>query len=151
MPLTDADIRKAEPRDKPFKLFDAGGLFILIHPRGGKWWRLKYRLAGKEKQLSLGVYPNVSLEEARERRDSYRGMLAAGQDPGEHHREMKQADRDMRDRQGAAARFSLDSEGALSVKLGTRRVVLTPGETGDLRAFLHATREVPIRKEGVCR
>ncbi|MEN8763966.1 MAG: Arm DNA-binding domain-containing protein [Thiogranum sp.] len=57
MALTDIKIRKAKPGCKPFKLYDAGGLFLLVDTSGGKWWRLKYRFAGKEKQLSMGTYP----------------------------------------------------------------------------------------------
>ena len=66
-PLTDTKLRKAKPTDKPYKLTDAGGLFVLVHPSGGKRWRYKYRFAGKEKLLSLGTYPDVSLSEARDR------------------------------------------------------------------------------------
>lgn len=84
MPLTDAVIRKATPAVKPKRLFDAGGLYLEIAPSGGKWWRLKYRYAGKEKRLSLGVYPDVPLKKARERRDDARRLLADGVDPGEN-------------------------------------------------------------------
>jgi len=64
MALTDTAIRRAQVRSKPYKLFDASGLFLLVTPSGGKWWRFKYRFAGKEKLLSLGTYPEVSLKEA---------------------------------------------------------------------------------------
>ncbi len=67
MPLTNIAVQKAKPKSKPTKLFDGGGLFLLIQPGGGKWWRYKYRFAGKEKLLALGSYPDVSLAEARER------------------------------------------------------------------------------------
>lgn len=81
MPLTDTAIRKAKPADKPVKLFDGGGMYLLIAPTGAKGWRLKYRYHGKEKLLSLGIYPDVSLKEAREKRDAARKSLAAGSDP----------------------------------------------------------------------
>lgn len=68
MPLTDTAIRNAKPGAKPIKLFDERGLHLELSPAGGKWWRLKYRFGGKEKRLSLGVYPDVSLKEARDRR-----------------------------------------------------------------------------------
>jgi hypothetical protein len=68
MPLTDIIIRSAEPAAKPVKFSDAEGLYLEVSPRGGKWWRLKYRFAGKERRLSLGTYPQVSLKEARVRR-----------------------------------------------------------------------------------
>ena len=81
MPLTDTAIRNAKARAKPFRLADARGLYLEMAPAGGKWWRLKYRFGGKEKRLSLGVYPDVSLGMARERRDSARKLLADGVDP----------------------------------------------------------------------
>lgn len=89
MPLTDTALRNAKPSAKPVKLSDAGGLYIEIAPSGGKWWRLKYRFDGKEKRISLGVYPNVSLKEARERRDAARKLLANGVDPGQHRKATK--------------------------------------------------------------
>jgi hypothetical protein len=66
--LTDTAIRAAKPADKPRKLSDAGGLYLFIAPTGGKLWRMKYRFAGKEKTLSIGKYPEVSLKDARDRR-----------------------------------------------------------------------------------
>ena len=75
MPLTDTAIRAAKPRAKPRKLFDGGGLYLEVSPAGGKWWRWKYRYGGKEKRLSLGVYPDVSLKSARGRRDAVRQQL----------------------------------------------------------------------------
>ncbi|MBM4260478.1 MAG: DUF4102 domain-containing protein [Deltaproteobacteria bacterium] len=83
MALTDTAIRSAKGKDKTFKLFDAGGLYLEVAPAGGKWWRWKYRFAGKEKRLSFGVYPDVSLKAARERRDAARKQVADGIDPGE--------------------------------------------------------------------
>lgn len=84
MPLSDTAIRKAKPADKVQRLFDGGGLYLEITPAGGKLWRQKYRFAGKEKRLAHGTYPDVSLAQARERRDAARKLLAAGVDPGEH-------------------------------------------------------------------
>lgn len=80
--LTDPALRKIKPRDKPFKMADGGGLFLLVQPNGGKWWRLKYRIDGKEKLLSLGTYPDTPLKLARSKRDEARSDLAAGIDPG---------------------------------------------------------------------
>lgn len=91
MPLTDTAIRNAKPGDKPVKLSDERGLFLLISPAGGKWWRFKYRFDGKHKTLSMGVYPDVGLKEARERRDETRKQVAAGIDPGENRKAMKSA------------------------------------------------------------
>ncbi len=90
MPLTDTAIRNAKPGPKPIRMFDGGGLYLEVAPSGGKWWRFKYRFGGKEKRLSLGVYPDVGLKEARERRDEARKLLAGDIDPGEN-RKAKQA------------------------------------------------------------
>jgi integrase len=83
MPLTHVQIVNAKPRDKAFRLFDGRGLYVEISPSGGRWWRFKYRIDGKEKRLSFGVYPDVSLKEAREKLEDARKRLAAGHDPGE--------------------------------------------------------------------
>lgn len=82
MKLTAKGVQSAKTGGKPVKLFDGGGLFLLVNPSGAKWWRLKYRFEGKEKLLSLGVYPDVGLADARERRDETRRQLTAGIDPG---------------------------------------------------------------------
>ncbi|MBE2967045.1 integrase arm-type DNA-binding domain-containing protein [Burkholderia cepacia] len=89
MSLTDTAIKNAKPAAKPTRLFDGGGLYLEISPAGGKWWRLKYRFGGKEKRISLGVYPDVSLQTARKRRAEARERLAVGTDPGE----VKKADK----------------------------------------------------------
>lgn len=81
MALTDIAIRNAKPRAKPYKIGDTLGLFLLVQPTGGKLWRLKYRIDGKEKKLAIGTYPEISLGEARRRRDEARELIAAGKDP----------------------------------------------------------------------
>lgn len=91
MPLTDTAIRNAKPAEKARKLFDGGGLYLEVAPSGGKWWRLKYRFAGKEKRLSLGVYPDVSLKDARDRRDEARKLLANEIDPSENRKAKRAA------------------------------------------------------------
>lgn len=91
MPLTDTAIRHAKPKAKAYKLADEKGLFLYVTPSGGKWWRLKYRFGGKEKLISLGVHPDVSLKTARERRDDARRQLADGIDPSENRKARKAA------------------------------------------------------------
>jgi hypothetical protein len=81
--LTDTAIRKATPGSKPVRMFDGRGLYLEVSPRGGKWWRLKFRFDGKEKLLSLGTYPEVSLKKAREKREEARTLVAARVDPSE--------------------------------------------------------------------
>ncbi|HII3142861.1 TPA: tyrosine-type recombinase/integrase [Citrobacter braakii] len=83
MPLTDAKVRALKPREKTYRLGDAGGLYVEVATNGSRYWRMKYRVAGKEKRLAFGVYPDVSLADAREKRDAAKKILAAGGDPGE--------------------------------------------------------------------
>jgi len=90
MPLTDIQIRNAKPEDKSYKLYDGGGLYIEIAKSGGKLWRMKYSFAGKEKLLSFGGYPIVTLAEARQCRDGAKRLLAKDTDPGEVKRIEKQ-------------------------------------------------------------
>ncbi len=82
-------IRQAKSLPKAYKLFDADGLFLIVTPNGGRWWRLKYRIAGKEKLLALGVYPEVSLKQAREKKLEARQLLARGIDPGANKKAIK--------------------------------------------------------------
>jgi len=91
MPLTDVTVRTAKPRDKPYKLSDSGGLYVEVTPAGGKRWRWKYRIEGREKLLSMGVYPDVPLVLARVRRDDARKLLANGVDPSVHRQATKLA------------------------------------------------------------
>lgn len=90
MALTDVAVKKAQLSDKQFKLSDEKGLYLLVNS-AGKYWRMDYRYLGKRKTLALGVYPDVSLARAREKRDDARKMLADGIDPGEHRKETKRA------------------------------------------------------------
>ena len=91
MALTDVAVRNARPPEKPQKLADGKGLYLLLAPSGGKWWRFDYRNGGKQKTLSLGVYPDISLKAARERRDKARTLLAHGVDPSESRKAEKAA------------------------------------------------------------
>src|SRR5450759_1698448 len=89
--LTEMAIKKAKPEAKAYKMSDGGGMFLLVQPTGSKWWRLKYRISGKEKMLSIGVYPDVTLSEARDRREQARKLLANGGDPSAIKKAAKQA------------------------------------------------------------
>ncbi|QPN40065.1 integrase arm-type DNA-binding domain-containing protein [Providencia sp. 2.29] len=91
MALTDAKIRAAKPDVKSYKLTDGSGLHLLVHTNGSKYWRLRYRHLGKEKTLALGLYPDVSLSEARLKRDEARKLIADGIDPCEQKRVAKAA------------------------------------------------------------
>ncbi|EAM0983023.1 DUF4102 domain-containing protein [Salmonella enterica] len=90
MKLTARQVSTAKPTEKPYKLSDGGGLYLLVNPNGSRYWRMKYRYAGKEKLLSIGVYPDVTLAEARDKRTQAKRILAAGDDPSE----VKQAERE---------------------------------------------------------
>lgn len=81
MALTDLKVKAAKPQGKPYKLTDERGLFLLVNPSGGKYWRWSYRFDGKQKTLAMGVYPDIGLSDARNRRDDARKLLASGQDP----------------------------------------------------------------------
>lgn len=93
MALTDVKIRNTKPKEKPFKVPDEKGLHLLVKPNGSKYWRFKYRYFGKEKQLAIGVYPEVTLAQARTKRDEARKLLADDIDPGalkQSHKRAKQ-------------------------------------------------------------
>jgi hypothetical protein len=81
MPLTDLKIRAAKPKDKPYKISDGGGLYLLINTNGAKYWRWKYRIQQKEKVLAIGVYPEVTLKQARDAQYEARKKLEQGIDP----------------------------------------------------------------------
>jgi Arm DNA-binding domain len=89
--LNDTAIRKAVPGEKARKLNDGAGLVLEVRPEGGKWWRYRYRFDGKEKMLSLGTYPAVSLAEARSRRNAARDQIAAGINPSDVRKDAKEA------------------------------------------------------------
>ena len=91
MPLNDMQIRRAKPEDKPYTLGDGQGLSLLIEPNGSKSWRFRYRFAGKPKMISLGVYPTITLADARSRRDEARKLVAEGKNPSEVRKEQKLA------------------------------------------------------------
>ena len=91
MKLSEVEIRKTKPKAKSFKLSDGGGMYLEVMPSGSKYWRLKFRFEGKEKRLALGVYPEVSLSMARDRRFEARKILAIGIDPSANRKAAKEA------------------------------------------------------------
>ncbi len=100
MALSDAAVRHAKPRPKGYKITDSDGLYLFVTPAGGKFWRLKFRVEGREKKLAIGAYPAISLAKARKQRDEAREQLAGGKDPS---REKQQAK--LRARASAANNF----------------------------------------------
>jgi hypothetical protein len=89
MPLTALERKHAKPGETHQKLSDGGGLYLLVKPNGGRYWRLEYRFGGKEKRLAIGVFPETSPSAAREKREDARRLLASGVDPGAERKEAK--------------------------------------------------------------
>ena len=94
VPLTDIQVNKAKPKDKDYNIYDGGGLFLLVTTTGGKLWRFKYRFNGKERRVAFGSYPEISLADARKRREEARRLVANDIDPGEVKKAQKQAGED---------------------------------------------------------
>lgn len=86
MALTDTKVRSAKPEEKEYSLVDGDGMFLLVHPNGSKYWRFRFRFGGKQHLMAFGVYPEVSLADARQRREAARKLVAAGIDPREQKR-----------------------------------------------------------------
>ncbi len=91
MMLNARKVEAAKGKEKSYKLSDGGGLYLQVEPNGSRYWRMKYRFAGKEKRLSFGVYPTVTLADARQKREDAKKLLAAGEDPGEVKKAKKHA------------------------------------------------------------
>ncbi|MBN6033189.1 tyrosine-type recombinase/integrase [Pantoea ananatis] len=90
MALTDTKVRSAKPQEKEYTLVDGDGMFLLIHPNGSKYWRFRFRFGGKQHLMAFGVYPETSLADARQKREEARKLVAAGIDPREHKRAVKE-------------------------------------------------------------
>jgi integrase len=119
MALSDVTVRKAKPADKAQRLFDGGGLYLEVSPAGGKLWRWKYRIAGKEKRLSLGTYPDTGLADARAKHAAARKLLAAGIDPGEQRKAEKAATQERRANTFAAVAAELLAQRAKKLAPGS--------------------------------
>jgi hypothetical protein len=125
MPLKDLSVRNAKAGPRPRKLSDGGGLHVLIQPTGSKLWRLAYRFAGKQKTLALGVYPIVSLDEARGHRDEAKKLLARSIDPSVQRKADRHAGRDDTFRAVAEEVIAkLEREGRAQATLSKRRWLL---------------------------
>ena len=90
MALTDIKVRSAKPQEKEYTLVDGDGMFLLIHPNGSKYWRFRFRFAGKQHLMAFGIYPEVSLADARQKREEARKQIAADVDPRESKRAIKE-------------------------------------------------------------
>lgn len=129
MPLTTTAIRNAKARPAPYKLAGGGGLYLLVNPNGAKWWRFKYRRDGKERLVSLGVFPDVPLALANERRDEARALLAAGVDPSAKRKE---------DKRQAALRDASSFEAVAREWHGKQSAKWTAGHAADVLCRLES-------------
>lgn len=152
MPLTDQDATDATLKDRPYKLTDEKGLCFLV-TRAGKYWRFNYRFHGKQKTISLGVYPDVTLTQAREQRNEARKLLALGVNPSEQRKERKEHKKEQGENprhKSTPLRFDLSEQGALLIETDTVKLRLTLAQTTALRAFLDATKAEPVEGNPPC-
>lgn len=163
--LTDSSVHTALPRAKRYKLTDSHGLYLLVTPQGGRYWRLKFRLDGNERLMSLGVYPDVSLQAARLHAEKVRAQIAAGVDPlvvrgTKRARKVSAESRQPKPPRSEAQRmapgsrrqafqFSLSETGELCIADFNQSIRLTARHTEALRAFLLA--ELEARRKSTCR
>lgn len=136
MPLTESEIDRAIAGPRPFKLGDGGGLYLLVNPSGSKYWRMKYRFSGREKTLSLGVFPKVSIEAARKARDTAKALLDQGDDPSHAKRDKGDVARADRLAAFASPRLTLGMDGNVEIWKGRAVVRLTDPEARTVNALL---------------
>jgi len=137
MHLTKEIIENTATPTKPTRLNDGNGLYLIINPDGSKWWRFDFKFDGKRKTLSMGDYPKTDLSTARENRDKARELLANGINPSDQRKAAK-IKKKAASKTQSEDRFLIDNEGALTLKLGRRTIVLTQAETMELTAFLES-------------
>ena len=137
--LTEDAINNAKPAEKKWKLYDTSGLFLIVAPSGGKWWRFKYRFEGKEKQLSIGTYPKVSLTEARVLRDNARQLLKQGVNPSEVRKAEKAERKQAESVITPSVRCMMD--GVIELWKGTNVMRLSPDEARFVAKQLSALTE----------
>jgi hypothetical protein len=127
-PLTPSQINHAEPKEKPFKLYDGYGLYILVTPTGSKLWRFNYRFEGAQKSLSFGSYPDVSMDEARTMRNDAQQMLKEGIDPSVVRKELLAEEKTERNTSYRQASVRVDMDGNIEIWKGRISVRLTSDE-----------------------
>jgi hypothetical protein len=142
MSLTDAQIRALKPKDKAYKRFLGNGLYVLVHPNGSKYWRVKYRFAGRERVYSIGVFEDVDVSAATEALEMIRSMAREGTDPAEVKRQAAKAtDKPVSNNVFCLA---LSLKGSLTIETDTKLVTLTPSQTKALRDFLVADQQSEV-------
>ena len=139
MPLTDAIVATAVPRDSAYKLTSVKGLYLLVNPDGSRYWRFDYRFEGKRKTLSMGVYPEISLDIARTRRDEARELLAQHVNPAEVRKQVRSSA--VAKISQPSLQFSMTDSGGLLIENKSGKMVLSAEQVIALRAFIDATRE----------
>lgn len=145
MKLSGVSLQSLKSREKTYRLFDGGGLYLEVSPSGGKWWRLKYRYQGKDKRLALGAYPAVTLADARDKAEAARALLAHGGDPADARKAEKARLLAERTRATAEAKASFldsrvcvvaDLRGMVEIWKGDNAVILSLEEAGKVCALL---------------
>jgi len=137
MKLTDQECRDIKATNKPIKLSDWGGLFLFITPNGTKFWRHKYRINGKETQISYGQYPQISLNEARKHHKETKRLLSDGLDPMEIRREKKKL-RPKPINKKKVFNLALSKEGEFTIETPNNFLRLSKSETQAIKSFLNA-------------
>lgn len=140
MPLTEALVKETKPTNKIIRIYDTKGLYLEINPSGGKYWRLKCRFNGKEKRLALGIYPDVSLNDAKHKRDEIKQQLINDIDPLKEKRLAKEKMEQIKDRE-LGLRLLLKPNGDLIIKKKLKSILITKEELNSLSSFL-----LPISK-----
>ncbi|CAG0994392.1 Prophage integrase IntS [Methylophilaceae bacterium] len=143
MKLTDSMIDDFKPSAKPYKVSDGEGLYVHVYPNGSKYWRMNYRIEGKKKTLSFGVYPRVTLADARDRKDEARAMLASRSDPAvaKHQAKLEAAQQKQFESLAIAPpsfRLSI-ADNSLTIQTKNNRLTLSAEQTEAVRAFLIAS------------
>ena len=133
--ITEEEIANAQPKAKPYRLLAGQGLHVLVSPAGGKYWRMKYRMAGRQNTYSMGVFPKVSLEEAIKLRDEAKRLIRSGIDPNEAKREAKKNKRKP-EKFKSQFRMDINEDGLLIIETPQSIISLTPDQARALKAFL---------------